>query len=142
MTALSKDDIVRMFNSSGDTAGWKPGFGNDRVIGYLEHFAVLSRADLLAENERLREQIKCGHSMELDSLARERDESNAEIHRLRRDCAEAYQVVGTLSCVLWDSENVSSEDVTKALDNLMAAANGEPRPHDDLLPFPAITDQG
>lgn len=61
----------------------------------------------------------------------------AEIERLRRDCAEAYQVVGTLSGVLWSNESVRMEDVTKALDNLLAAAEGKPRPHEDLLPFPA-----
>lgn len=58
-----------------------------------------------------------------------------EIERLRRDCAEAYQVVGAISASLLDSESNPPEEVTKALDNLSAAANGEPRPHDDLLPF-------
>lgn len=142
MSALSKEDVIRIGREAGVFPESPCLVPHDCQLNSQANFAPLVRADLLAENERLREQIKCGHSMELDSLARERDESNAEIHRLRRDCAEAYQVVGTLSCVLWDSENVSSEDVTKALDNLMAAANGEPRPHDDLLPFPAITDQG
>lgn len=93
MNVLSRDDVVQMFNSAGDTAGWKPGFGNDRVIGYLEHFAVLARTDLVAENERLREQIKCGHSMELDALARERDELLVENERLlaaNRDCIDHF----------------------------------------------------
>ena len=70
-----------------------------------------------------------------------------EIERLRRDCAEAYQVVGTISGVLLDNESVRMEDVSKALDNLIAAANGEPRPHDNLLPFTvtpnaALTERG
>lgn len=60
-----------------------------------------------------------------------------QIERLRRDCAEAYQVVGTISGVLWDNKNVRMDDVTKALNNLLAAANGEPRPHENLLPFSA-----
>lgn len=53
-----------------------------------------------------------------------------ENERLQEDCAEAYQVVGALA-----GDRFSDPDVTKALDNLSAAANGEPRPHDDLLPF-------
>jgi hypothetical protein len=51
---------------------------------------------------------------------------NAEITRLRRDCAELYQVLGVLT---------EHGDLTKALDNALAAAQGRPRPHDDLLPF-------
>ena len=131
IVVASTGRIVAVFEDSRDTQRTKNLLNNDS-----------SERKSKAEIERLREKIKCGHSMELDSLARERDEANAEIERLRRDCAEAYQVVGTLSCVLLDSENVSSEDITKALDNLIAAANGEPRPHDDLLPFPAIAEHG
>ena len=40
-------------------------------------------ARIESENERLREQIKCGHSMELDALARERDELLVENERLK-----------------------------------------------------------
>lgn len=57
-----------------------------------------------------------------------------KIERLQRDCGEAYQVIGAgmlgIQCVFTQS------DVARALDNLSAAANGEPRPHDDLLPWP------
>jgi hypothetical protein len=56
-----------------------------------------------------------------------------EIERLRRDCGEAYQVIGTLAG--W-AKALEHPDVTRALDNLAAAAAGERRPHDDLLPFP------
>lgn len=50
-------------------------------------------ARIESENERLREQIKCGHSMELDSLARERDELLVENERLlaaNRDCIDHF----------------------------------------------------
>lgn len=60
-------------------------------------------------------------------------EMQAEIWRLRLDCSELYQVIGTLS----EPHGAMFDDpqVTKALDNASAAANGDPRPHDDLLPF-------
>ena len=51
---------------------------------------------------------------------------NAEIARLRRDCGEMYQVIGVLA---------NGRPVLKVLNNALAAANGQPRPHDDLLPF-------
>lgn len=58
-----------------------------------------------------------------------------EVRRLREDCAEAYQVCGAaMLCpgeVKW-----TDDDAVRVLDNLSAAANGEPRPHDDLLPWP------
>ena len=61
-------------------------------------------------------------------------EAADEIDRLRRDCAEAYQVIGALADAagLFDSD---SKNVCMVLDNLMAAAQGEPRPHNDPLPF-------
>lgn len=59
---------------------------------------------------------------------------NAEVERLRRDCAEAYQVIG--AGMFLDTSQYTQADVERALDNLSAAANGEPRPHDDLLPWP------
>jgi predicted negative regulator of RcsB-dependent stress response len=58
--------------------------------------------------------------------------SENEIERLQRDCAEAYQVVGALAMAAGAFE---TDAVRKALDNLSAAANGDPRPHEDLLPF-------
>jgi hypothetical protein len=55
-----------------------------------------------------------------------------EVERLRRDCYEAYQIVGI---ALMDPATPHTEDdVARVLDNLVAAANGDPRPHDDLLP--------
>ncbi len=60
------------------------------------------------------------------------DTTNAEIKRLRRDCAELYQVLGTMSEHCPDPEDPA---IVKALDNASAAANADPRPHDDLLPF-------
>lgn len=56
----------------------------------------------------------------------------AEVERLRRDCAELYQVIGVLADY---APKASERAITKALDNASAAANGLPRPHDDLLPF-------
>lgn len=55
-----------------------------------------------------------------------------EVSRLRRDCSEAYQVIGAMADHAFPFENA---DVQRALDNLSAAANGRPRPHDDLLPW-------
>ena len=69
-------------------------------------------------------------SMRAFEAEAERDRLQAEIERLQEDCAEAYQVVGALA-----GDRFGDPGVTKALDNLSAAANGEPRPHDDLLPF-------
>jgi hypothetical protein len=57
----------------------------------------------------------------------------SEIDRLRRDCAEAYQAVGALAAELGAAGH---PDVVRLLDNLHAAAEGAPRPHDDLLPWP------
>lgn len=60
------------------------------------------------------------------------DDPRDDIDRLIRDCAEAYQVIGALSAEL-DGEH---PEIVQALDNLQAAVEGRPRPHDDLLPFP------
>lgn len=61
-----------------------------------------------------------------------------EVDRLRRDCAEAYQVVGVLAAAWMDEDDtgIAQEDFERALDNLSAAGCGEERPHDDLLPWP------
>jgi hypothetical protein len=56
-----------------------------------------------------------------------------EVDRLRRDCADLYQVIGVLAESHGDL--FDHPEVIKALDNASAAANGDPRPHDDLLPF-------
>lgn len=56
-----------------------------------------------------------------------------KIRRLRRDCAEAYQVMGAGFCI---GAAYRAADVERALDNLNAAAQDKPRPHDDLLPWP------
>lgn len=58
-----------------------------------------------------------------------------EITRLRRDCAELYQVIGVLTEPHGDLSG--DAQCVKALDNASAAADGEKRPHDDLLPFTA-----
>jgi hypothetical protein len=65
----------------------------------------------------------------------------SEVERLRRDCAELYQVIGVLSAS--HADLFEHPQVTKALDNASAASNGDPRPHDDLLPFnPPVTRAG
>ena len=59
-------------------------------------------------------------------------EAADEIDRLRRDCAEFYQVIGTMSEHCPDPDDPA---IIKALDNASNAASGAPRQHDDLLPF-------
>ena len=56
----------------------------------------------------------------------------AEVERLRRDCAEAYQVIGALAP---RAGLLQYPAVEKALENLDAATRGDPRPHADLLPI-------
>ncbi len=56
----------------------------------------------------------------------------AEAERLRRDCAEAYQVIGALAL---RAGLLQYPAVEKALENLDAATRGDPRPHADLLPI-------
>lgn len=60
-------------------------------------------------------------------------ELEAQVKRLQKDCAEAYQAFDHLSFYFDDDE---CKDCEKILDNLAAAANGDPRPHDDLHPWP------
>ena len=57
----------------------------------------------------------------------ENEALRATILELRRDCAEAYIVLGEVG--------FDVPEVERALDNLLAASLGEPRPHSDLLPF-------
>lgn len=60
-----------------------------------------------------------------------------EVDRLREDCAQAYQVVGAMGTSDGhEGYRFDSNSVQRALDNLGAAADGEPRPHEDLLPWP------
>jgi hypothetical protein len=56
----------------------------------------------------------------------------AEVERLRRDCAEAYQVIGALAVRI---RLLQYPAVEKALENLDAATRGDRRPHADLLPI-------
>jgi len=80
-------------------------------------------------------EIMFGAANQIETLTRRLAEADAEIYRLRHDCGEAYQVIG---CMSFDSENRrwTDDDEIRALDNLSAAANGMPRPHNDLLPWP------
>lgn len=57
----------------------------------------------------------------------------AEVIILKRDCAEAYQIIGAMSD---ESYPFDHPDVQRVLDNMSAAASGRPRPHEDLLPWP------
>jgi len=59
-----------------------------------------------------------------------------EIDRLQEDCSEFYQVIGALA---FEADVFDHAKVTKALDNAIAAASGDPRPHSDLLPFDVTT---
>lgn len=56
----------------------------------------------------------------------------SEVDRLRRDCAEAYQVIGALAVRV---RLLQYPAVEKALENLDAATRGDLRPHADLLPI-------
>ncbi len=53
-----------------------------------------------------------------------------KIENLQTLCAEVYQIVGALALVIDQHANI-----TKVLDNLAAAAQGVPLPHETLLPF-------
>lgn len=60
--------------------------------------------------------------------------AHAEIERLRSACAEAYQVMG--AALMDDARSWTDADAARALDNILAAAEGRPCPHADLLPWP------
>lgn len=62
------------------------------------------------------------------------EELRAENERLREDCADLYQIV---AAAMLDDDPVeyTEADVVRVLDNLSAAASGEPRPH-KLQPWP------
>lgn len=62
------------------------------------------------------------------------DRLKAERDALREICAEAYQVVGHLAHY---AGVFDYPDTVRALDNLCAAADGEPIPHESVLPFSA-----
>lgn len=59
------------------------------------------------------------------------EKAEAEVERLRRVCAEAYQVIGVLAV----EDLFDHPGVVKMIDNLSFAADGRPIPHDDVLPF-------
>lgn len=65
-------------------------------------------------------------------------ELEAEVERLRQDCSEAYQVVGVLATRQLDPGfgPIAEEEFVRVLDNLSAAVDGRPRPHEELLPWP------
>ena len=83
--------------------------------------AAADAIDDLLEEIRV---VRANHAQ----LLKDFDARNEVIEELQRDCAEAYIVVGELA-----GDNL--EYVEKALDNLLAATSGVPRPHEDLLPF-------
>jgi hypothetical protein len=94
----------------------------DRVL------AELSRLHAELERERVTRQ----------QAQHELAQTCEELQRLRRDCAEAYQVIG--AGMFGEPCAYTQDDVERALNNLIAAAEGEPRPHDDLLPWPKQSD--
>ena len=77
--------------------------------------------------DKLLEELRGTHTALCDRAA------NA-IERLLEDCGEAYQVIG--AGMLGEPCAYTEDDVERALDNLSAATNGDPRPHNDLLPWP------
>jgi hypothetical protein len=58
------------------------------------------------------------------------DRDDTEVERLRNVCAEAYQLAGTLG------------GSVEAMDNLAAAAAGEPLPHESFLPVGMAVPKG
>jgi hypothetical protein len=93
--------------------------------GYVDRvLAELGRLHAELERERAARQ----------QAQRELAQTCEELERLRRDCSEAYQVIG--AGMFGEACAYTQDDVERALDNLFAAAEGEPRPHDDLLPWP------
>lgn len=73
-----------------------------------------------------------GDKTDVTALVKYAQDLEAQIERLRRDCAELYQVIGTMAEHCPDP---SDPAIVKALDNASDAAGGAPRRHDDLLPF-------
>lgn len=69
---MNREDIIRMFHEAGESAGWKPGIGNQLVINYLTHFAALvaaaERNSWPAEMEAMERQV----NILTDALAQER----------------------------------------------------------------------
>lgn len=55
-----------------------------------------------------------------------------ELVELRALCGEVYQVVGVLA---HQADVFSTPEVDRAMNNLVAAINGSPLPHETLLPF-------
>lgn len=95
--------------------------GRGYEIEAKRYSMLLEYIDDLLEEIRV---IRANHAQ----LLKDFDARNEVIEELQRDCAEAYQVIGALG-----GDNL--EYVEKALDNLLAATSGLPRPHNDLLPF-------
>jgi hypothetical protein len=62
-----------------------------------------------------------------------------EIDRLREDCAQAHLAVFSLAerfgYLEMPNDDPRAVQLTKLLDNLHAAAEGDERPHADLIPF-------
>lgn len=56
--------------------------------------------------------------------------------RLEAACCEAYQVVGQMLLEGHERPRYTYKDVTRMLDNLLAAVNNRPLPHSDILPWP------
>jgi len=56
--------------------------------------------------------------------------------RLEAACAEAHQVVSQMLLKEHERPEYTSDDVTRVLDNLVAAIYNSPLPHTDLLPWP------
>lgn len=78
--------------------------------------------------------IKVLQALQREGVLREPMAEAANEHRLLRDVGEAYQAVGMLLGALYP-ESDWPRAAEKLMDNLAAAAAGQPRPHDDLLPF-------
>lgn len=48
-TTPTREQVEKWFEKAGVMTQWKPGYGNQLILSYLQHFAALVRADQLAE---------------------------------------------------------------------------------------------
>lgn len=118
----------------------------DSIAAIIREETPCGQVDPASDNEcntiwrpydRTCPECQCPPGHETDVANRIHAIVGAEVERLQYDCAEAYQVIGALSALSAESDDwFASNSMQRALDNLYAAQTGEPRPHDDLLPWP------
>ena len=125
MHLYSKEDILKL------------GISNPMIEAHIKAYrttpGITWEAMLQSLVIELHKQLSISHAQNAD-LSMNNGRLNEEVDRLLRDCSEAYQVIG--AGMFMEPCKYTQEDVERALDNLIAAVNGDERPHDDLLPWP------